>query len=242
MFFGRAPVNPFSRALSCGFSAELLLAYCALGGRYGNMVLCVLFTCASYRNKVPSTICTASALSSTLPGSSIDGTFKFETLPSFILKTLNPSCCRNTAMATSVINRESGGGNKWSWGVTTTRRLLMGGTGFYQLALLLLNQISKVRTFCLWPVSRMDIWNMSHGFIKHHNHLQCQVSLPVVGISLMIYSRTALLNHLFLSFTAFTLKDSTGTLMHIHKYTHTHRHVHPDKKHYWASGDCGHVQ
>lgn len=46
---------------------------CSLCGCHGNMALCVLFTRASYRNKVPSTICTASALSSTLRGSSING-------------------------------------------------------------------------------------------------------------------------------------------------------------------------
>lgn len=124
MFFNRAPVNPFSRALSCGFSTELLLAYRALGGRHGNMVLCVLFTRASYHNKVPSTICTASALSSTLRGSSIDGTFKVRSVAFVHFENLQSdlfSLSWNTAMATSVNNRGRGVGNKWGWDVTTAR-------------------------------------------------------------------------------------------------------------------------
>lgn len=95
--FRKSPVNPFSPALSCGFSIELLLAYCALAGCHGNMVLCVLFTRASYRNKVPSTICTASALFSTLWGSSI-GTVKFKTSRLLILTTFNHSCFCSVAI------------------------------------------------------------------------------------------------------------------------------------------------
>lgn len=129
MFFDRAPVNPFSRALSCGFSTELLLAYRALGGCHGNMVLCVLLTRASYRNKVPSTICTASALSSTLRGSSIDGTFKVRSVAFVHFENLQSelfSLSWNTAMATSVINRERGVGNKWGLRCDNGKRLLMG--------------------------------------------------------------------------------------------------------------------
>lgn len=191
MFFDRAPVNHFSRALSCGFSTELLLAYRALGGCHGNMVLCVLLTRASYRNKVPSTICTASALSSTLRGSSIDGTFKVRSV-AFVHfeKTFNLSCFHSVGIwpwqPVWLIEKEASA-TSGVWDVTTARACWWGGSGFYQLALLLLNQISKVHTFCLWPVSWTHVWNMSHGFNKHHNHLQCQVTLPVVGISPMIY-------------------------------------------------------
>lgn len=41
---------------------------CSLGGRHGNMVLCVLFTHALCRDKVPSTICAASTLPFTSQG------------------------------------------------------------------------------------------------------------------------------------------------------------------------------
>lgn len=90
MFFNRAPVNPFSRALSCGFSTELLLAYRALGGRHGNMVLCVLFTRASYHNKVPSALPLLCPQPCEAHRSM--GLLKFEASPLFISKTFNLTC------------------------------------------------------------------------------------------------------------------------------------------------------
>lgn len=55
--------------------------------------------------------------SSTSRGLSIDGTFELEASPSFVLKNLQSdlfSLIWSTAMATSVISRERGVGNKWA--------------------------------------------------------------------------------------------------------------------------------
>lgn len=118
------------------------------------------------------------------------GLLKSEASPLFISKTFNLSCFHSVGIRpwqpVWLIEKEASA-TSGVWDVTTARGCWWGGSGFYQLALRLLNQISKVHTFCLWPVSWTHVWNMSRGFIKHHNHLQCQVTLPVVGISPMIY-------------------------------------------------------